>query len=252
MESIISKRLQMEINALPKDIMVEVLGTNSKGFLHIKIIKNGITISIMVSGVHPFGPSFIILEDNLKNVEKSVNKRLNNWHPSIKISNILTIIDEEITQEKQRNQQIESIKSGKIITKEMIKDKYLPSSNFIGKYPEFQKQLHGLWMYESELGYVIFYVKNDNVNFVYQPKCSDNEPLLCQCYYALGCYPNTDKKFNLHIDDKEYIHNFILRLHNNSISLQFSSLNDDSILRKIIDYYDQRYFIGEYIELAKM
>lgn len=134
----------------------------------------------------------------------------------------------------------------------MIKDKYLPVPNFIGKYPEFQERLYGLWIRELELGYLIFYVEQDNINFIYQPKSYDEQLLLCQGKYVLGCHENNDKKFNIHINDASNIHNFQLSLYNTSIIIQFIHIENNSNLNKIIACYDKRYLIGEDIELSKI
>jgi hypothetical protein len=210
------------------------------------------TLVFDISPQYPFRAPLVTLDKGLESVQKALNNNIQRrWSPFVLLANLIEMSILEISRHKQRVVSLENIKNGNVYTLDAIKQTYLPlSPKFEGKYPEFQAKLHGLWSHDLALGYLLFYIDGDCAVFVYHPKSKEDSVMMCKCTYALGCHSKDDSRYDLHIIDEtaREIHHFMLWFQSERLSIQFVTLCDNGLLKRIIDAYDESYLIGNHIQ----
>ena len=223
-----------------KDMSITFFLQNSKTCPYRIKVSKGFTVIFDIPMEYPFRAPTITLEEYSGFAQSFNNKLPSLWAPSIRLVRLFDMVGTHISLEKERLSALEDIKNGNVNTLDEIKKTYLVPYEFGGKYPEFQKERHGLWVHGRELGYLLFYVRGDSVHFVYQPKSRNCAPTESKSSYALGCYKDNEKKYELSFIEEGRmgkIHNCYLSFRNdNTMAMIFSQLNEESIVYRIIPY----------------
>lgn len=175
-----------------KNLAVDVTHNNKTQIHTIKIKKNlDFILCFLVTRNYPFSCPILTLlcindvYDFLSSLQKSINDDISEiWNPSITIIKLVNIITEKIISYKNKKLLIEKIKTGNIKTLDIIKEKYTVLQDFNANYPEFLEKISGLWVKEIEIGYLIFYVKGNDISFIYESKDLKIDALICTGYYA--------------------------------------------------------------------
>ena len=119
---------------------------------------------------YPFKAPIILLETkndqldakDLIAIKKNLNDAINPWHPARKVNDMIIMANAKIKAYEEEKIASQLIANGYERTLAQLKEKYQPYDLTLGgKYPEFQKQLNGLWIKETSTGYVVFHVEGD-------------------------------------------------------------------------------------------
>lgn len=270
------KRLKMEIHELlaakDKNFIINAYCGSSKTHPYeakitlydnetdtTKTIQHILTCKIPVD--YPFKSPLLLLESNdprfikdIITIKNSLKDQLSSqWSPGLKISTIIDMTYKKLSLYKKM---ISATAQSQIRTIDHLKAEYLNKKTIVGyKYPEFQEKLKGLWVKETSFGYLVFQVHGDYIDIAFESKDTNTKPLLYHGSCAIGSHIPDKNKFSILMCDNADLgksNGFQLYVSNNSISLQFYKLEDNSILESIISQLELNYHIAEYIDLKKV
>lgn len=268
------KRLKMEVTDLltHNDMVVELLSSDSKTHpfeIRITFIGDNIEyiLSCKIPQNFPFNAPMLALETkadlfgpkDLAQIKRGINEELGIlWSPAVRMTKVIEIVKTKINSFNENKIALQKISLGEIRTIAQLKDKYASDKIYAGKYPEFQKKLQGFWAKETSTGYLVFHVDADgtNIKIAFEPKYSGAPTMLYRGHYAAGYYVSNSNKFDIHTSDinepEKMPHHFQIAVFADSISLMFVSLNDESILDRIISKLEMKHIIAESIDFIKM
>lgn len=194
-------------------------------------------------------------EQDLTSIADNTNKKLLNWHPTMRIQEVITThVSDQIRTYKDKKLASQMIAQGHVRTIDQIKEKYLSKTAIGVKYPKLQEKLNGLWAKKTPDGYFIFHIEGDYINMAFEPFYAGDAPLSYHATYSAGIHIENDNQFNIRVNDaadSNIINNFRLIFYNDLISIQFVSLKHNSILHTIISKFETDYRIGEAIALIQ-
>lgn len=266
------KRLKLEINDLlqNKNFVTDVYSVNSKTHpFEIKIAfyddKNKCVLKYKMPQDYPFYAPILSLTTNndqfnakdLIAIEKDLHNDLRStWSPAIRMNKIIDMTNSKIKSYEDRKIASQRVAEGYERTLIHLKEKYQSTNVYSNAtYPEFQEKLHGLWIDEMPSGYFVFHVEYNYINIAFEPKYIGAEPLSYHGYCAVGYCTTNNNEFDILITDAAdlgKINRFKVTVHPDFISVQFYSLNNDSILDAIISQIEKDCGFRESFNLIKI